>query len=81
MKRVNVLIIKCKYVVENELIVLCVFFSMSSPTYTDVFHCEDCTSQPSPDSKHPFTIDDGLNDSLDGYVLGYLLFFFINLAN
>ncbi|KAG5276095.1 hypothetical protein AALO_G00127830 [Alosa alosa] len=39
---------------------------MSSPTYTDVFQCEDCTSEQSPDSKHPFTTDDGLNDSLDG---------------
>ncbi|KAL2089799.1 hypothetical protein ACEWY4_014487 [Coilia grayii] len=40
---------------------------MSSPTYTDVFQCEDCTSQQSPDSKRQFLCtDDGLNDSLDG---------------
>ncbi|XP_063057236.1 la-related protein 6b [Engraulis encrasicolus] len=38
---------------------------MSSPTFTDVFQCEDDTSQQSPDSKRHST-DDGLNDSLDG---------------
>ncbi|KTG03500.1 hypothetical protein cypCar_00016142 [Cyprinus carpio] len=35
---------------------------MSSPGFTDIFHCED-TQQ----SKGPFSYtDDGLNDSLDG---------------
>ncbi|XP_067286944.1 la-related protein 6b isoform X2 [Pseudorasbora parva] len=36
--------------------------SMSSPGFTDIFHCED-----TPQSKGPFSYtDDGLNDSLDG---------------
>ncbi|KAL7855064.1 hypothetical protein SRHO_G00172540 [Serrasalmus rhombeus] len=35
---------------------------MSSPTFTDIFHCEDGAH-----SKDPFSYaDDGLNDSLDG---------------
>ncbi|XP_039523315.1 la-related protein 6b isoform X2 [Pimephales promelas] len=35
---------------------------MSSPGFTDIFHCED-----TPQSKGPFSYtDDGLNDSLDG---------------